>query len=154
MAQPAALDGRVYVRPAVWRDRGVVRRIECACFGRARLLFGLWSRTGGRDAMVWLGEMDGTPAGYLVAYKKDLDGRPALYVGGVGVLKPFRKSGIGTCLMNAVFAEQYPVWLHVRASNMAAIALYRKLGMCERRRATGFYTSGEDALVMATPCEG
>jgi ribosomal protein S18 acetylase RimI-like enzyme len=143
--------GTVRVRIATARDRGQVRRIECAAFGRMRFLSGLWRRTGNPDAMTWIAEVDGRPAGYLIAYENELDGRPIMYVGGVGVLPSFRRNGIGARLMDAVRAGRHPVWLHVRANNAAAIAMYRKLGMCELGRVRRFYANGEDALVLATP---
>ncbi len=74
-----------------------------------------------------------------------------MYVGGIGVLSRYRQCGIGTLLMRAVFEAYGSVWLHVRAGNAPAIALYRSLGMQQVRRLDGFYANGDDALVMATP---
>ena len=150
-ALPATSGAPIRVRPATAKDRGRVRRIECACFGRARFLFGLWPRTGSRDALTWVAESGGRPAGYLIAYDHELDGRLIAYVGGVGVLPEFRQQGIGTRLMNALRAGRRPVWLHVRAGNTAAVSMYLKYGMRELRREARFYSDGEDALVMVTP---
>lgn len=74
-----------------------------------------------------------------------------MYVGGVGVLPRYRQCGIGTRLMNAVLAAYGSVWLHVRAGNLPAIALYRSLGMQQVRRLNAFYADGDDAFVLATP---
>jgi hypothetical protein len=130
---PAAIAEVLRIRLAGARDRGAVRRIECACFGRGRLLFGLWPRVGSLRATTWLAEADRRPAGYLIAYENVLDGKPAMR------------------LMKAALAAYGAVWLHVRAGNVPAIALYRSLGMQQARRLAGFYANGDDALVMATP---
>jgi ribosomal protein S18 acetylase RimI-like enzyme len=46
----------------------------------------------------------------------------------------------------------YPaIWLHVRAHNSAAIAMYLRLGLCQLHRLERFYSNGEAAIVMATP---
>ena len=150
-AMPMAMTEPLRLRLGQARDRGSVRRIECACFGRGRLLFGLWPRVGNHHATTWLAEIEHKPVGYLIAYENALDGKLAMYVGGVGVQPPFRRFGIGTRLMRAILAAFGSVWLHVRANNVAAIALYRSLGMQQVRRLESFYANGEDAIVMATP---
>jgi ribosomal-protein-alanine N-acetyltransferase len=111
----------------------------------------LWPGTGERDVATWIAEVDGRPVGYLISYEKKLDGRRVWYVGGVGVLKSYRHTGIGRRLMQAVFADHPMLWLHVRASNRAALHLYAKLDMRELRRLKRFYSNGEDAVVMVTP---
>ncbi len=139
------------VRLAGRRDQLFVCRIECACFGWGRMLFGLWPRTGRPGVKTWIAEVDGKPAGYVITYARELDGRPVSYVGGIGVLPSFRQSGIATHLMSAVFLDHPTLWLHVRAANRAALNLYDKLDMRELRRLSRFYSNGEDAIVMVTP---
>lgn len=152
-APPTPANGTVPlgVRLATTRDGGKVRRIERICFGWERILFGLWPRTGRGDSTVWVAESHGEPVAYLIAYEKVLEGRPVMYVGGVAVLPAFRRGGLGTQLMKIVLANHPSLWLHVRASNTAAIEMYARLGMRERRRLTGFYANGEDAIVLVTP---
>jgi ribosomal protein S18 acetylase RimI-like enzyme len=53
--------------------------------------------------------------------------------------------------MQAVFRQHPTLWLHVRASNRPALALYEKLGMREMQRLKRFYSNGDDAAVMITP---
>jgi ribosomal-protein-alanine N-acetyltransferase len=125
--------------------------MECACFGRARILFGLWQRVTRKDTLSFIAEVDGGPVGYLIAYHHDLDGQPVLYVGGVGVLPQYRRQGLGKRMMQAVLVGQTPLWLHVRAGNIPAIAMYRQLGMRARQRLCRFYSNGDDALVLVTP---
>lgn len=149
-AEQASAPAQIMVRQAGRRDLLTVCRIECASFGFARLLSGLWPLTGNRGVRAWIVEADQRPAGYLVAYKNALNDRWVMYVGGVGVLPEHRKCGLATRLMRIVLGEYRSVWLHVRASNASAIAVYRKLGMGELRRIPRFYPNGENAIVMAT----
>ena len=151
MALPRTHSDLVHVRLGGKRDRGLVCRMEGACFGWTRLLFGLWPRMGDKDVAAWISEVNGRPVGYLIAYEKKLDGQRVWYVGGVGVLEPYRHTGIGRRLMGAVLADHPTLWLHVRAGNRAALNLYARLDMRELRRLKRFYSNGEDALVMVTP---
>jgi ribosomal-protein-alanine N-acetyltransferase len=148
--QPVQTD-EVIVRKATHRDRRWVRQLECACFGRTRLLFGLWQRIGKRNTLVYLVEVNRVPAGYLIAYPHELDGQLVMYVGGVGVASAYRQQGLATRMMRAMLTEHPALWLHVRAGNRAAFILYRRLGMCELRRLRRFYSNGDDALLMVTP---
>lgn len=141
----------ITVREATSRDRGTIRKMECACFGSVRILFGLWQRVAKKEVFTFIVEMNGIPAGYLIAYHHDLDGQPVMYVGGVGILPQCRRHGLGKRVMQAVLTDQTPVWLHVRAGNMPAIAMYRQLGMHARQRICRFYSNGDDALIMVTP---
>jgi ribosomal protein S18 acetylase RimI-like enzyme len=125
--------------------------MECACFGRARFLFGLWRRVAHKGTWAYVAEVNGAPAGYLIAYHHELDGRPVMYVGGVAVLPRYRRHGLGQRLMQTVLANRTPVWLHVRAGNEPAIALYRQLDMHARQRICRFYANGDDALILVTP---
>jgi ribosomal-protein-alanine N-acetyltransferase len=150
-ARPAAFEDEATLRCATRRDRAAVRRIECACFGRARFLFGLWRRVGEPGVTAWIAQTQGAPVGYLIAYDKDLDGAPVFYVGGVGVLPRFRQCGHGARLVSAALAGHRQMWLHVRGENAAALAMYRKLGMRVLRRIPQFYSNGEDAALMVTP---
>jgi [ribosomal protein S18]-alanine N-acetyltransferase len=150
-ALPAPEASLPQVRLATQRDRGAIRGIECACFGRSRFLFGLWSHTGERNATVWVAEVDNRPVGYLIAYPNALSGRRTMYVGGVGVLPQYRQAGVGTQLMKVAMSAFHTLWLHVRAGNTPAYAMYRKLEMRELRRIPQFYSNGENAVVMGTP---
>ncbi len=138
------------IRNASRGDRSTIRRIEAACFGWMRHFFGLSPKVGTPTARAWIAEVDGQPAGYLIAYLKPLHGVQTLYVGGVATLSQFRKRGIAEALMAEVFTVDPNVWLHVRASNTPAVRLYEKLGMQVVERLTKFYSNGEDALIMAS----
>lgn len=149
----AQADAHVVVRAATRKDRGAIRRIECACFGRGRFLFGLWPRAGARDARSWIALVNGKPAGYLIAYQKQLGAQKRLYVGGVGVLPAMRGQHIGAKLTLEALLVDPATWLHVRASNAPAIRLYERLGLRIINRVTHFYANAEDALVMSRVAE-
>ncbi|MFI8415066.1 ribosomal protein S18-alanine N-acetyltransferase [Serratia sp. NPDC078593] len=71
----------------------------------------------------------------------------------------WQRRGCGRALMNALIAELetrgvVTLWLEVRASNHAAIALYDQLGFNEVTVRRNYYPSvsgREDAIVMALP---
>lgn len=149
----AQADVRVTVRVATRKDRGAIRKIECASFGRWRFLFGLWQRAGARDTRSWVAFVNGKPAGYLIAYQKPLGALKRLYIGGVGVLPALRGQRIGEKLVLEALLLDPATWLHVRASNAPAIRLYERLGMRVINRIMHFYGNGEDALVMSRVAE-
>ena len=78
----------------------------------------------------------------------------------VAVHPDFRRRGVGEALMRAlsekVFAEgQARISLEVRASNEAAIALYRKLGFSSCGLRKNYYAAPrEDAIIMDIFFEG
>ena len=93
------------------------------------------------------------------------DGRAVAYVGmlialdegqitNVAVHPDLRRAGLGAAVVEAMVVEARrlgltQISLEVRASNQAAIALYRRFGFFEAGRRKGFYRDPrEDALVM------
>jgi len=69
----------------------------------------------------------------------------------IAVKDCYRGSGVGNSLMNYVF-EEHPnvdvVFLEVRFSNQSAINLYIKNGFEEVGVRKGYYSDGEDAIIM------
>ncbi len=64
-----------------------------------------------------------------------------------------RRRGLARSLLKEVFAwcadhDRSAVWLEVRASNAAAIALYEQMGFVHVSTRSCYYSDGEDALVM------
>lgn len=146
--------GQPGVLPARWLDMPAVCRIEMRGFGADRLLAGWWQQIGGRGTRSWVARVDRVCAGYVITQTRPFarpgaDPVPALYVAGVGVSPAFQRRGIGRALMDVVIAASPCVWLHVRASNTAAIGLYAGLEFREQRVLPGFYRNGEDAFLMA-----
>lgn len=136
-------------RLATPRDRSVVRQLECACFGWARWLLGLWPQTGRVGVLGLIAEAGGAPGGYLLAYPLSLLGRTEMYIGGVGVAPELRRRGLAYLLIEETLRAHPRLWLHARVSNAAAIALYRRFGFREAARIPGFYGNGETALALA-----
>ena len=139
-----------HIRIGLPEDRADVCSIECACFGRARFLFGLWPRVGRAGTVTLIAQCDHRPVGYLIAYQRALGGRSEMYVAGVAVRPSHRRAGLADSLTQAIRVAHPRLWLHVRESNVAALALYRKHGLSEKQRIERFYSNGETAIVLVT----
>ncbi len=73
---------------------------------------------------------------------------------GVVVKKEYRKLGVGSMLVSELenrLKEQNKekIFLEVRAGNTVAQKLYKKMGFNVISQRKGYYSDGEDALVMA-----
>lgn len=91
----------------------------------------------------------GTPIGYTLFWHVVDE----LHLLNVAVAPEFRRRGIGRALMDDLleYASRYAVarvLLEVRASNVAAIALYESLGFETFNVRARYYSDGEDALEM------
>jgi ribosomal-protein-alanine N-acetyltransferase len=76
------------------------------------------------------------------------------HVVSVAVLPEYQRKGVGTALMeeamkNMRFYKAKECYLEVRVSNVAAVEMYKKLGMEVVRTSKGYYADGESAFVMA-----
>lgn len=77
----------------------------------------------------------------------------------IAIHPQYQRRGFGRLLLNAVIEQLesrgvVTLWLEVRASNQAAIALYEDLGFNEVTVRRNYYPSAhgrEDAIVMALP---
>ncbi len=93
-------------------------------------------------------------AGYLSFYELDKE----IEILNLAVAREFQRRGYASKLLTALFvqgSEQnvQSVFLEVRISNHAALALYKKFSFQEIGRRHGYYQdSGEDALIMQAPC--
>ena len=73
---------------------------------------------------------------------------------GVVVKKEYRKMGIGALLINElqkklIDEKKEKIFLEVRKSNLIAKKLYEKMGFKSLSERKGYYSDGEDAVVMA-----
>ncbi|MGC8606960.1 MAG: ribosomal protein S18-alanine N-acetyltransferase [Vulcanisaeta sp.] len=94
--------------------------------------------------------MDGKPVGYIISC---IEGLGRGHVISVGVLRNYRRMGIGNTLMCQSICSMAEkgidhVILEVRVSNTPAITLYRKLGFDVRDVLRSYYNDGEDAYLM------
>ncbi|MBI4362463.1 MAG: ribosomal protein S18-alanine N-acetyltransferase [Euryarchaeota archaeon] len=98
----------------------------------------------------FVAEVDGEVAGYVVAALAE-DGEGRIF--SVAVDPRHRRRGIARVLLNRAF-EFYrghrilSVCLEVRQGNLHAQALYRDFGFSVVGLIPGYYSDGEDALVM------
>ena len=146
--QPEPLDWSI--QTATWRDFSQLNQLERACFPPEDL-WPFW------DLIAAL-----TLPG-LVRLKAVVDGQMVGFVGGerdvnrrlgwvttLGVLQPYRRQGIALALLAQ--CEQNlampAIQLSVRASNQAAIDLYKQCGYTVVRLWEKYYVGGEDALVL------
>jgi ribosomal-protein-alanine N-acetyltransferase len=130
------------------------------CPGAAQLLAGAlpeaWSAAAlasllatGRGSL-WLAAADGVPSGALVGER----GPDEYHVHALAVAAGARRRGAGAALLAAALAEARAaglarVHLELRASNLAALALYRRFGFAALGRRPGYYGGGEDALLLS-----
>ena len=91
-------------------------------------------------SLVFLAQSSGTTVGYVVPFLFEMCG----YVGSLGVLREWRRHGIGTALLRRAFAEladrgSREVRLGVDTQNVdGAVAVYEGVGMSVYRRYDGF----------------
>jgi ribosomal protein S18 acetylase RimI-like enzyme len=138
----------ITIRPTGRRQWGTLCRLEAHCFGWERVLVGVWRRVGEQGVSAWMAHVDGVAAGFLIAYPHALDGIDQPYVAALGVATTHRRRGVARALLCAMLAAHDAAWLHVRASNAAAIAAYSALHFVVVRRVAAYYRDGEDAYVM------
>lgn len=94
-------------------------------------------------------EVDGQVVGYVIARKVNSKG----HIIAIAVAPEHRCRGIGRALMLAVEEELKKrgvseLWLEVRVSNRRAVSFYRRLGYVEKGILKGYYSDGEDAMLL------
>ncbi|MGC8543319.1 MAG: ribosomal protein S18-alanine N-acetyltransferase [Vulcanisaeta sp.] len=90
------------------------------------------------------------PVGYIISC---IEGFRRGHVISVGVIREYRRRGIGNALMCKSICSMVEggidhVILEVRVSNTPAITLYKKLGFEVRDVLRSYYNDGEDAYLM------
>ena len=76
------------------------------------------------------------------------------HVVSIAVLPESRRKGVATALLKGamngtVYYRGKQIYLEVRVTNGAGVALYKKLGLEVTRTINGYYSDGEDAYVMS-----
>ncbi len=145
--QPANLQ----VRRAEIADLPAISRLEHACFADPWGEDSLRSELTQSIGRAWVVDREDCPAmllGWLVADE--------FQVNRVAVLPQARGQGLGRALMVRALLDAQScgatrALLEVRADNVAALALYRRLGFGDLSRRKGYYSDGSDALVLDLP---
>lgn len=141
---------RIDVRAADRRHMALVCRLEARCFGLERVLYGQWQRVGAPGVETWIAYVNAAAAGFLISYPHDIDAISCPYVAALGVVPQHRRIGVARTLLQTMLRRYGVAWLHVRASNGSAIALYAAMCFTVVRRVSAYYRDGEDALLMRT----
>jgi len=148
----AALAGQpLRIRPLAAADLPAIARVERRVFSDP------WPESFFRSelaqAMTWarVAELDGTLAGYLVAWV----GLGEAHLGNLAVVPEVRRRGVARALLEDLIGRvramgAVRLTLEVRVSNFPAQALYRAYGFRLAGLRRGYYRdTGEDALLMA-----
>jgi [ribosomal protein S18]-alanine N-acetyltransferase len=131
-------------------DLDAVRAVEQACFDDPWTTAG-WHQELTRDDRRWrVGRSDAD--GEVVGFGGLWLAPDAAHVLRLAVRPDRRGHGAGARLVEALLAqaeaEGLPATLEVRASNRAAISLYRRQGFVSHGLRPGYYADREDALVL------
>lgn len=156
MTTTATDDTSVRTREAVRADLLAVFRIEKVSFPQP------WPY---RAFERYLGEPGflvadtGEVVGYVLADWVPNHGRPLGHVKDIAVAPAYRGRGVGSTLLDRAIdvlgdRNARSVKLEVRASNDPALSLYRRFGFTHRNTSRGYYTDGEDALVLVRELDG
>ena len=130
-------------------DLGALRRLEAVCFEKDA-----WSFLDLIAVLTWpevirLKAVDsGEMIGFVAGDPRSSDG--VAWISTIGVDPRYQRRGIGRALLRACEAQiNLPrMKLTVRISNQSAIALYEQEGYRMVDLWRGYYSDGEDALVM------
>ena len=135
--------------PATFHDLGPARALERACFGPEgwgylELFFALLFPNTARLKAVADDHLVGLVIGDR-QYRERMG-----WIATIGVLPGYQRRGLGEALLAACESvlNQPRVRLTVRASNESALALYHKVGYHRVNIWHGYYSNGEDGIVM------
>ncbi len=140
------------IRLSLPEDAAVLSEISLASMNSAWSMQDFLDAINGTQSVVLSAIVEDEIAGYMVMYHAADEGE----IPSVAVKHSLRRTGVGHALMNELFSRARSlgltrIFLEVRRSNAAAIALYESHGfLCagERKR---FYTDPvEDALIYTT----
>ena len=151
---PEALhDGPVVIRQAEQADLLEVYRIERSTFPQPWPFSAFESFVGERGFLVATPRDAPSVVGYVVSDTTPNYGRDIGHVKDLAIHPDARQQGLGRDLLRRALgalsaAGAALVKLEVRASNDAALSLYRSEGFEPLRRIPRYYEDGEDAYVM------
>ncbi len=137
------------IQTASLRDLGALRKLEKACFDKdAWPLLDLIAVLTWPDVIRLKAMEDGEMIGFVAGDPRRSNGEA--WISTIGVDPRFQRRGIGRALLHACEAQvKLPrMKLTVRMSNHAAISLYEKEGYHTLDIWKGYYSDGEDGLMM------
>lgn len=143
------MDVRFQIRPATRHDLRALEQLERACFSDPWSPQGLADVVADRLCVTLVVEEDSEVTGYAMA--RVVAGQAEILT--LGVSPARRRQGIARVMLErllSILAERgaEEVWLEVRASNLAAQALYRGYGFLPGGMRPAYYRRPtEDALV-------
>jgi ribosomal protein S18 acetylase RimI-like enzyme len=143
------------IQSATWRDLNAIRHLERVCFPID--VWPLWDIIGVLTLPNVI-RLKATDNGHVTGFIAG-DIRPSqnmAWIATIAVLPEYRHQGVGSALLSACEEKinQPRVRLSVRASNKAALALYKKNDYEEVGRWSRYYYDGEDALVLEKKLSG
>ncbi len=117
-------------------------------FGRRQM----WQLVGCSDAATWIAEEQGQMAGFAIIEWAQRRNGIAAYLETIEVVPEARGRGVGRQLLlrvedSARQAGAGRIWLHVEATNEAAIRLYETQGYRSEGRRENYYPEGRAALL-------
>jgi len=104
------------------------------------------------NSATWIAEGAGVMAGFaIVEWTPSIRGLSA-YIQTIELLSAYRGQGVGRELLQRIegsarAAGASTLWLHVEATNQAAIQLYASHGFLAVGEEKNYYASGRDALI-------
>ena len=137
------------IQTASLRDLGALRKLEKACFEKdAWPLLDLIAVLTWPEVIRMKAMENGDMIGFVAGDPRRSNGEA--WISTIGVDPRFQRRGIGRALLRACEAQiRLPrMKLTVRMSNHAAISLYEKEGYHTLDIWRGYYSDGEDGLVM------
>ena len=145
----AGVFGPPVITPASWRDFLGVWRLERACFGKDA-----WPLPDVLGALTWPGavRLKADAGGNLVAFAAADDqlAKGQAWITTIGVHPDYRRRGLAEGLMRECERRLRAarIRLTVRAGNLPALQLYRKLGYEQVEVWRRYYSGREDGVVM------
>jgi len=135
------------VRKATPQDLSALLEIEQQSFSHPH-----WNREDFLRYRCLIAELENAIAGFLVSrqtYSGDQKSPPEREILNLAVAAPYRRQGIATILLKHELQHRAAYFLEVRESNVAAQALYRKLGFVAVAARPQYYDfPTERAIVM------
>ena len=145
-AGPASAEG-ARIRPGRRGDERELARLAAAVLPEAWPAEAFAATLGAESARARVAEAGGAFVGFALAQRA----ADAAEILSVAVAPVAQRKGLGRRLVEQLLADLRAdgvarVHLEVRASNAAALGLYRSLGFRQTRRRARYYRDGEDAL--------